>query len=530
MRKEHFIRSLEAKFSSGQIDRRQFMTNAIAAGVTVAAASSLASGVEAATPKMGGTLKAGFGFGSTTDILDPGQFAGDLQLCMSFAFNGYLTEVGVNGDVVPGIAESWESTPDAKTWTFKVRKGAEFHDGKSVTATDCVASLNFHRGENSKSAAVSLLTEVTDIKVDDKNTFTVTLANGNADFPFILTDYHITVAQAKGDSIDWQSGIGCGAYKLDRFDPGVSAELSRYENSWKKAYLDSAQLLSIHDATARLNAILSDSVDIIDRVDTKTAGRLGGAPGINLVLTDGTQHYSFPMFCDVDPYSNLDVRLGLKYAINRQELVDKVLFGYGAVGNDIPLSRSQKFYNADIPQRPYDPDKAKFHFKKAGVLGNTFELSAADAAFDGAVDASLLIQNSAKPAGINVEVKQVPNDGYWSNVWNQVPWCASAWGGRPTADLMFTTAYKGGVAWNESHWANNRFDELLLNARSELDESKRTQMYGEMQQILWDDGGALIPMFASYLAATTDSVGMPEQRASNWDLDGGRWIERWWRT
>ena len=95
---------------------------------------------------------------------------------------------------------------------------------------------------------------------------------------------------------------------------------------------------------------------------------------------------------------------------------------------------------------------------------------------------------------------------------------------------MFTTAYKGGVAWNESHWANNRFDELLLNARSELDESKRAQMYGEMQQILWDDGGALIPMFASYLAATTNSVGMPEQRASNWDLDGGRWIERWWRT
>ena len=70
----------------------------------------------------------------------------------------------------------------------------------------------------------------------------------------------------------------------------------------------------------------------------------------------------------------------------------------------------------------------------------------------------------------------------------------------------------------------------MLNARSELDESKRAQMYGEMQQILWDDGGALIPMFASYLAATTDSVGMPEQRASNWDLDGGRWIERWWRT
>ena len=530
MQNDSFIRSLKAKFSDGQMNRRQFITTAMAAGVTAASANSIASAVEAATPKMGGFLKAGFGFGATTDTLDPGQFAGDLQLCMSFSFNGYLTEVGVDGNVVPGIAESWESTPDAKKWIFKVRKGAEFHDGQTVTSTDCVASLNFHRNEKSKSSAASLLSGITDITINDKRTFTVTLDNGNADFPFTLTDYHITVAKALGDSIDWQSGIGCGAYKLDNFEPGVSVELSRYQNSWKKTYLDGAQMLTILDGNARNNAILTKGVDIIDRVEAKTAKRLSAAPEVNLIQTDGTQHFTFPMFCDVDPYDKLDVRLGLKYGINRQEMVDKILFGYGAVGNDIPLSRSQQFYNSEIPQRSYDPEKAKYYFKKAGVLGNTFKLSAADAAFSGAVDAALLIQNSMKPAGINVEVDRVPNDGYWSNVWNQVPWCASVWGGRPTADLMFTTAYKGGVSWNESHWSNNRFDELLIQARTELDDKKRGQMYGEMQQILWDDGGALIPMFASYLAAVNNSVGMLERRASNWDLDGGRWMERWWRT
>ena len=122
------------------------------------------------------------------------------------------------------------------------------------------------------------------------------------------------------------------------------------------------------------------------------------------------------MFCDKAPFDNVDVRLALKYAINREEIVKKILFGYGSIGNDHPIAPSLPYY-ADIEQRQYDPDKAKFHAKKSGVDKIKVSLSAADSVMSGAVDMCVLYSEHAKAAGIDIEVVREPNDGYWSNVW-----------------------------------------------------------------------------------------------------------------
>jgi len=224
-----------------------------------------------------------------------------------------------------------------------------------------------------------------------------------------------------------------------------------------------------------------------------------------------------------------NIRRALKYAVNREELVKKILFGYGTVGNDHPIGRGQRFFNSELEQTTYDPDKAKHYLKQAGVDSLSVSLSAADAAFGGAVDAAVLFQNSAKPAGIDLNVVREPNDGYWSDVWMKKPFTAVYWGGRPVEDQMFTTAYSEGAAWNDTFWSNDRFNELLVQARAELDESKRRNMYYEMQAILREDGGVIVPMFANYVFATRDNIGHGEF-ASNWDLDGERWMERWWFT
>ena len=85
----------------------------------------------------------------------------------------------------------------------------------------------------------------------------------------------------------------------------------------------------------------------------------------------------------------------------------------------------------------------------------------------------VLYAEHAKAAGINVNVVREPNDGYYSDVWLKKPFCMVQWGARPTPDQMFTLAYKDDAAWNESHWKNPRFNELLLMAKSELDDTKR---------------------------------------------------------
>ena len=216
--------------------------------------------------------------------------------------------------------------------------------------------------------------------------------------------------------------------------------------------------------------------------------------------------------------------------MNRQEIVDKILFGYGEVGNDHPIGSGQRYFNKDLAQREYDPDKAKFHLKEAGLDSLAIKINASEAAFAGAVDAAILIQNSAKGAGIELEVERTPNDGFWAGHWIKSPFITSYWSGRPVEDQMFSTAYQTGVSWNETRQANERFDELLVAARAELNEDTRRAMYYEMQEIVHNEGGALIPMFASYVFAIADNVGMPEKTATNWDMDGERWMERWWLT
>jgi peptide/nickel transport system substrate-binding protein len=104
----------------------------------------------------------------------------------------------------------------------------------------------------------------------------------------------------------------------------------------------------------------------------------------------------------------------------------------------------------------------------------------------------------------------------------------SYWTGRPTEDWMFTAGYESTAAWNEAHWKNERFDSLLREARSELDDAKRREMYGEMQQIVHEDGAQLIPMFADTVLAANKKVQYKEPLVGNFELDGFRAYERWW--
>jgi peptide/nickel transport system substrate-binding protein len=186
-----------------------------------------------------------------------------------------------------------------------------------------------------------------------------------------------------------------------------------------------------------------------------------------------------------------------------------------------------KYSAVDMPQRSYDPDKAKFHLKKAGLEGHTFKLHTSDAAFDGAVDAAVLWQGHAKRAGIDIKVVKEPVDGYWDNVWNKKGFSACFWFARVTCDWMFTMAYAAEASANDMHWKHDRFNKLLVEARGELDETKRKALYGEMQSIVSNEGGVVIPMIANMVDAASKKI-QYDQPAGNQELDGLRMCERWW--
>ncbi len=519
---------LIGEVKKGRMSRREFIGRTGALGIALATGTSILDQALAMTPKKGGHMRLAMGHGSTSDTLDPAKVENGLQWVAAYGVANTLVDLAPDGNLTPSLATEWGASDDAKIWTFKLRKGVEFHNGKTMTADDVIASINYHRGEETKSVGKPIMAPVTNIKKDGNDAIVIELSGGNADFPFNFNEATFGIYPAKDNGIDWQAG-GSGGYKVKKYDPGVRVDFERNPNYWKegRAHADTIELLTIADTAARNSAMLTGAVDAIDQVDLKTIHLMAKKSGITVEEGAGPLHYVFPMQMKVPPFDNLHLRKALKFALDREELVKKILFGHGVVGNDHPIGPSYRYHAADIEQTAYDADKAKFHMEKSGLGDITIELRAADAAFAGALDAAQLYQASAAKAGIKLKVVREPNDGYWSNVWNKKPWVASYWGGYTTEDTMFSTGYATGAAWNDTQWENPKFMELLVAARGELNVEKRKAMYRDMQILLRDEGGVVTPMFANAVTAKNDKIAHGEQ---SWvrAFDGRRIMERWW--
>jgi peptide/nickel transport system substrate-binding protein len=514
----------------GRISRRSFMNYSMAAGLTASAATGLWTTSAKAQPKRGGTFRLGAHDGNTSDTHDPGTYLSFSMIQLAHTFRSYLTLIEPDGSLGPDVATEWEATPDAKNWTFKLNPKATFHSGKKVTADDVIASLNHHRGEDSTSAATALLKDVEDIVKDDDHTITVKMTSGNADLPWLMTDYHLAICPAQDDgSIDWKSGDGCGPYKLTETEFGVQYSLVRHED-WhlEGAYFDEVVLTVLNDPNARQTALVTGDVDAVTQIELKTKSLLERDPNIEIDNVPSAATVTMPMFCDQAPFDDVNVRNALKLSINRQEIIDKIAFGTATMANDFHHSPAMPYWPDDIPQREYDPDKARSLLKKAGAEGLETQISVADSVFSGAVDMCVLYAEHAKQAGITINVKREPNDGYYSDVWLKKPWCVVQWGARPTPDVMYSLAYKEDAAWNESHWKNDRFNELLLKAKAELDNEKRAEMYREMAMLARNDGGTVIPMFTNFVYARRSNVKHGPELAASWQMDGARACSRWW--
>lgn len=515
------------------IGRREFISSLAAGGLTIAAANTLWATRASASPKHGGNLVAGIGGASASDDLDPRKWSDTFPMSVSRAFRDGLVELVPGNRLAPALAESWEPSADAKTWRFSLRKGVAFSNGKPFTSADAIASLNMHRGKDTQSNVKGLFLAVSDVRAEGDHTLVVELDGPNAQFPYLLTDPRVPMVLSVDGEVDTVSPVGTGAYLLEEFEPGVRAILIRNRSSWhgeSQGFVDSATLVAINDATARQSALMAGEVDVINKPDPKTAKRLEGMRGIRVETIPSNIHMTMPMMVDSTPFGDVNIRNALKYAIDRNEFVEKVLNGYGVVGNDHPIGPGFKYHDASLEQRPYDPDKAKFYLDKAGVSSLNVDYHAADAAFEGAMDGAVLFQESAAKAGINVNVVRVPNDGYWSNVWNVKPFVASFWGSRPIEDMILSVCYHSESHVNETHWKNDQLDQLIVSARGELDEAKRAQMYSDAQHIIHNDGATIVPAFGMDVMALKDSVGTPEGFGGGWEMDGAHFVKRWWKA
>lgn len=503
------IKDWQSLFAKGRMSRRDFLSAMGALGLTSTASGILLTGAEsarAAEPVKGGHLKLGWYGHSAKDTLNPNRLTTSLDFQRAYQTMGTLVRYANDLSVQPDLAEEWTSSEDAMTWRFRIKKDVEFHNGKTLTPADVVYSINRHRGDDSDSIVKAWLDPITDVSIDG-DWVVIKLDGPNGDLPYYFGDMHTCIIP--DGFTDFNSAVGTGPYKIENFEPGVGMTASRYENYYRDdiAHVESVESFGIGDTPARINALVAGDVHFITRVDPKSVALIEGAPGVDMAAAPGSRHITFPMMSDASPWDNNDLRLAIKYMAERQSMVDNVLKGFGSIGNDTPLGSLDKYYCKDIPQREFDPDKAKFHLKKAGMEGGTVQLHTSEAAGGSASpDLALHLAESAKKVGFNIEVKREPSDGYWSAIWMKRPFHMSNWMPRPTADLRFSLVHLTDAKWNESHNGSADLDAMIVQARGMVDGPERAQVYCDIQAEVHHNGGSLIPVFNSWLDGRSEKL------------------------
>lgn len=517
----HQRNDLRSKLNAG-LSRRSLMAYLAASGVTIAAAGRLldtAAQAQSETPKAGGSVRCALSdYG--TDTMDPQLFSSTGDFTRGRAHYNGLVQLDDDLTPQPELAEEFESNADATEWTFKLRKNVTFHDGHRLTADDVVWSLNRHLGADSKSKAKVLVSAVKAWRKVDSHTVKAELNSPNADLAAILGTFHFKIL--KEGETNFRDPVGTGPYRLSEYKPGIRSVHVRNEDYWREpAKPDQIELFAIGDDAARMNALIAGDADMISNLDAKAAPMVDKADGVVVWSVPSGSYTCVVCMTNTAPGSDPNFVLGLKHLQNRDKVLSFAQRNLGTIGNDQPINQAYADYSEAVPQREYDPDKAKFHLKKSGVTQAEIQVP------NFGEDMVLLLQQEAKQVGLNLQVQKVPSDGYWGSVWMKTPMHIGDWFMRPTANIMLSLAFAPDAAWNESQWKSERMGMLLNEARATSDPGKRVELQREMQQLIADESGILIPTHRNLVDGLSSKVrGMTRNPLGS--LGGCEWPEFVW--
>jgi peptide/nickel transport system substrate-binding protein len=487
--------------------RRQFLKGigggalafATAGGTLAACSSSPASTAShlATRPKRGGTLLAGLTGGSSADTLDGQNSVQLIDAARSFQLYNGLTRLDPNAVPQYELAESIEPNRDATSWTIRLRKGVEWHDGRSVTADDIIFSLR--RIVNPKdplSGASGLaLMDATGLKRLDNYTVLVPCSSPFSTFADVLSnDYYAMVPVG----YDPHHPIGSGPFKFKSFTPGTQSTFVRNENYWETGlpYLDAVVINDYADETSQVNSLLSGQAHVVNALTASAVPAISTKTTAALISRESAGWTPFTMRVDQPPFNDVRVRQAMRLIVDRPEMRSVVFGGYGLLGNDL-FAYWDPSYDHSLPQRHQDIEQARFLLKQAGHSDLTVTLVTGNIA-GGTVSAATVFAEQAKAAGVTVKLQSVPVSTFYGSSYLQWTFAQDWWFFNfylPEAALATIRT----APYNECHFANAQYNSLYANALAQTDLAKRTEIVHEMQTIEYNEGGYIIPYFPALI-------------------------------
>lgn len=516
------------RLACGQLTRRGFGGTLLAGGLLAATGGLLKPFPVTAAPVRGGTLRIALASQSTNDTFNSARYIYGNDYIRGTSVYSYLTRLDEHGEPQPEVALSWEPSPTATRWTFKIRQGIVFSDGSPLTLDDIIFSILRHKDEKVASSARQLAGNIKSVTKDGADTIVVELETPDVDLPVLIGIFQF--ALVKDGTTDFSKPLGTGPFVMTEFTPGIRTVMSRNDKYWKegKPYLDRIEMFTILDNSARANALLSGDAEMISELRGSSIEEVSKSSNASVFVTPSTRYTSFQAAVDRAPSNNQDLDLALTYLIDRKRALDTILRGYGTIANDTPIGPRSPFYNKDLPQRGLDLDKAKFHFGKSGIGNTRIEVSVSDAVIY-SLDMGQLLQREASRIGLNIDLKREPADSYWNAVAGKRPFFAANFHPRPTYNMLLNLAWKSGAAWNFSHYDNPKLDQLIDDGRATLDQGKRKQIYDDIQAIIYGSGALMIPCFLNYVDGISKKVqGLPKVPIGNFggfNFSDSVWLE-----
>lgn len=482
------------------LTRRAFGAGTLTAGGLWLAGAPLPAFAQS-TPKRGGTVRFAYSSGDATEALDPALFDDSVEYLRGLCLFAYLTSLNSRGEPVAEAAESWEPNAEATAWTFNLRPEIVFSDGSPLTPEDVIYSIMRHKDEKVSSTAKALVGNLVSGKKTGPNQVTFELAQPDVDFPITVGLFQFAILKdGTTDFSDAYKLIGAGPFILKDFQPGIRSVYERSPTYWKEGrpYIDRLEAFPIPDASARVNALLAGDVDLISDVRGNAIEEVEQSETVSLFVTPAARYTALQAIMTMPPSNNVELNLAIAHLFSRRRVLDTVLRGYGELANDHPISPSSPYYNADLPQRELDLDKARFHFEKSGFGAAPFEISASVAA-QFSVEMGQMIVREASRIGMNVRIRNEPSDGYWTVIAGKKPYSFTNFNPRPTYNQLLNLAYRSGAVWNYSHYENPQLDQLIDLTRATLDVEVRTKHYHDVQEIIHNSGSIVIPTFLNYV-------------------------------
>lgn len=496
------------------LSRRAFLQSLGAAGVLLGSGAALAAcgrspdksqkNTKASKPRRGGTLRVGMiGSGKSESFNPSGASATLINMARTCAVFDSLVTVSADLQIKPALATKWTPNADASAWTFTLRPGVTWHDGKPLTTADVLYSLRWTADSSLASAVANV--DLKNLRAPNANTIVMPLKAPDLLFPENLSAMWIIQAGTKS----FVHPIGTGAFVFGSLNQGEQSVCTRNPHYWDapRPYVDKLIIRSIDDDSARLNALLGGQIDVLCNLPFAQAKAQQSSSNITLLNTPSAAAQAFYMAVDQKPFDDVRVRQAIKLLADRQQLVDVALDGFGQVANDM-FGMGLPFYDSSLPQRKRDVAKAKSLLAAAGHasgLSLTLETSPVS---PGVVEAATLFAQQAKAGGVDIKISQVDAGAYFDPTlrYLKMPFAQTLWSGFDSLSSFYQYALVPGGSGNETHWTNKQTATTIAAAASAADKATAAAAWNKVQQEQYDDGGYLWWANVNNVDATSNKV------------------------